>query len=334
MTNRVHPTVPQDFPIQVAENEGMPPRPEFENTPPRFTRPGRQTGTHCLGSLNERTATCGPWPAREKPMRQDNKANANSLPRLINKLIAAAGIIASVAFPVFAQDGTGPMPDNAEAQNYGVGWDCTLGYRFNGEDCAAIDVPENAYVTGRSHGSGWACKRGYEKVGGVSCEAIPVPENAFLRSSGFDWKCDRGYRQDRETCVLIVLPEHAYLTENTSSSGWECERGFTALTDSCVPIGVPENGYLTNADYGAEWACNRGFFEIDGRCDPVALPANAYLYQESYGPGWRCERGFAAVDDACVAIDMPANAHLDRSGNNWRCDRSFQLSDGECILGQ
>jgi hypothetical protein len=123
--------------------------------------------------------------------------------------------------------------------------------------------------------------------------AILVPDNAFLRSSGYDWQCDRGYRQDRETCVPIVLPDNAYLTDDTSGSGWACDRGFTARSGACVPIAVPENGYLTNADYGDEWACERGFFEIDGRCDPVALPANAFLDQDSYGPGWRCERGFA-----------------------------------------
>jgi hypothetical protein len=122
-----------------------------------------------------------------------------------------------------------------------------------------------------------------------------VPENAFLRSSGYDWQCDRGYRQDRETCVPIVLPDNAYLTDDTSGSGWTCERGFTARSGDCVPIAVPENGYLTNADYGDEWACERGFFEIDGRCDPVALPANAFLDPASYGPGWRCERGFETV---------------------------------------
>lgn len=247
---------------------------------------------------------------------------------------ALAAVVVICAVPVVAQDGTGPVPENAEARSYGGGWDCTLGYRVDSEDCVAIDVPENAYATGRTYGSGWACRRGYDEVGGVSCEAIPVPENAFLRSSGFDWQCERGYRQDLETCVLIILPENAYLTNDPSGSGWECERGYTATTDSCVPIAVPENGYLTNANFGAEWACERGFFEIDGRCDPVALPANAFLDQDSYGPGWQCERGFEAVNDTCVAIDLPANAHLDRSGNRWRCDRSFQLSNGECVLGR
>ncbi|PRY84368.1 hypothetical protein [Donghicola tyrosinivorans] len=334
MTNRARLTVPQDFPIQAAENEGMPPRPDFEDTQPRFTRPGSQTGTHCLGSLKEKTATGKAWPAREKPIRQDKKKNNNSLARLISRLAVVAGIIASVAFPVFAQDGTGPMPDNAEARNYGGGWDCDLGFRVEGAECMALDIPDNAYATGRTYGSGWACRRGYEEISGASCEAIPIPENAYLRSTGHDWQCDRGYRQDRETCVPIVLPEHGYLTEDTSGSEWVCDRGFTPSASACIPIAVLENGYLTNSDYGAEWACERGVFEIDGRCDPVALPANAFLDQESYGPGWRCERRFEAVDNACVAIDLPANAHLDRSGNRWRCDRSFQLSDGACVLGR
>jgi hypothetical protein len=34
-------------------------------------------------------------------------------------VIVAAGMIAFLAFPVLAQDGTGPMPENAEARNYG-----------------------------------------------------------------------------------------------------------------------------------------------------------------------------------------------------------------------
>jgi hypothetical protein len=76
---------------------------------------------------------------------------------------AIATLLAVWAVPVLAQDGTGPMPENAEARSYGSGWDCSLGYRLNGEDCVAIDVPENAYATGQSYGSGWACRRDYKK---------------------------------------------------------------------------------------------------------------------------------------------------------------------------
>ena len=298
MSILARPAVPQDFPIQVAENEGMPSRTDPRDTALRVTRHGRQTGTLRPGSSKERTAADEVWAAKGARMR---KTNTTATARLVSRLAVVAGIMAAVAFPVFAQDGTGPTPDNAKARNYGGGWDCSLGYRVNGADCASIGIPENAYATGRSYGSGWACRRGYAEVAGTSCEAIPIPDNAYLRSSGYDWQCDRGYRRDR---------------------------------DACVPIALPENGYLTNSDYGAKWICERGFFKVDDRCAPVALPANAFLDQESYGPGWKCERGFEAVKNTCVAIDLPANAHVDRSGNGWRCDRSFQLSDGECVLGQ
>ncbi len=49
MTDGVPETVPQDFPIQSAENEGMPPGPDAEGIPPRAARPGRRTGTLRLG---------------------------------------------------------------------------------------------------------------------------------------------------------------------------------------------------------------------------------------------------------------------------------------------
>jgi hypothetical protein len=99
--------------------------------------------------------------------------------------------------------------------------------------------------------------------------AIPVPENAYLRSSGYDWECNRGYRQDRETCLPIVVPQNAHLTDDPSGSGWTCARGFTESGGECLPIVVPQNAYLTNARYGAQWVCERGFVEIDGRCDPI-----------------------------------------------------------------
>lgn len=334
MTDSTRPTLPQDFPIQVAENEGMPPGPDSIGFSPPLAPTRRVTGTLTLGLSKTRTATDGLRSAKEMPMRQEEVPTRRPLARLIARITVAAGVIASMAFPVLAQDGTGPLPQNAQSRSYGGGWDCDLGYRVEGAECLALEIPENAYATGRSYGSGWACRRGYEETGGTFCEAIPVPENAFLRSSGYDWHCDRGYRQDRETCVPILLPDNAYLSDDTSGSGWTCERGFTARSGTCVPIAVPENGYLTNADYGDEWACERGFVEIDGRCDPFALPANAFLDTAPYGPGWRCERGFETVDTACVEIDLPANAHLDRSGNTWRCDRGFQLADGACVLGR
>ncbi len=191
--------------------------------------------------------------------------------------------------------------DHRETDDYAEEFMCAVMLFGDARAPNAFDVPDNAYATARSFSSGWACTRGHEEVGGASCEAITVAGNAHLRSSGYDLQCDRGYRQARE---------------------------------ACVPIAVPENGYLANGDHGAAWACDRGFFEIDGHRDPVAFPANAFLDPASHGPRWRCERGFETVDAACPPVDHTANAHLDRSGGTWRCDRSFQLADGECVLGR
>ncbi len=334
MTCSTRPTIPKDFSIEVAENEGMPSRSVSKGFSPSFALNGGVTETLTLGLSKTPAAANEPRSAEEMPSIQHKDPTTRPIARLIARITVAAGLIASVAFPVFAQDGTGPIPQNAQSRSYGEGWNCDLGYRMDGAECLALDIPEDAFATGRSYGLGWECRRGYAAVKGVSCAAIPVPENAFLRSSGYSWQCDRGYRKDRENCVLIDLPDKAYLTDNGSGSGWSCERGFTASSGACVAIAVPENGYLTNADYGEEWTCERGFFKIDSRCDPVALPANAFLVSESYGPAWRCERGFKKSENACFPIDLPANAHLDRSGNTWRCNPGFWSSDGACVLGR
>ena len=95
------------------------------------------------------------------------------LARLIARTAVIAVAIASFAFPVLAQDGTGPMPENAEPRSYGSGWVCNLGYRVEGAECVALEIPENAYATGLSYGSGWACRRGYEEAGGDLLRSDP-----------------------------------------------------------------------------------------------------------------------------------------------------------------
>jgi hypothetical protein len=316
MTERVQPAHSTDsleeFHVDAAENEGMPPVAEPRNR----ARPDRAQGRRAASGTGGRTTKTRPSP------------------RLIARMSILAGLVASLAFPALAQDGRGALPDNALARGQGGGWDCDVGYRVDGTTCREIEIPENAYATGREYGTGWACRRGYEEVFGVSCKVIPVPPNAFLRSSGFDWQCDRGFRPERDSCVPVTVPENAYLSDERLGSGWTCNRGFIEDADRCVPIAVPENGYLTNADYGDAWACERGFAAVDDRCEAVAVPANAFLDPQGYGPGWRCERGFEPAGDACLRIDLPENAHLDHSGNKWSCDNGFQPSDGACVLGR
>ena len=223
MTGSTHPTVPQDFSIQVAQNEGMPSRQNSKAPLTPVARTRRLTGTLTLELSKTPAATGGIWSAKEQA------AMRRPLARLIARTAAIAGVIASLAFPVLAQDGTGPMPENAQPRSYGSGWVCDLGYRVEGDECLALDIPEHAYPTGRSYGTGWECDRGYEEVGGTSCNPIPVPANAFLRSYGDDWQCERGFRQERDGCLSIVLPEHAYLTEDSSVTGWTCDRGYAVV---------------------------------------------------------------------------------------------------------
>ena len=174
-------------------------------------------------------------------------------------------VVVSSAFSAFAQDGIGPVPDNAHERSFGRGWDCDLGYRVKDEACTAIDVPENAYATGRTYGRGWACRHGYEEVKGSSaCAKIQVPANAFLRSSGYEWRCKRGFRRVRDSCIPIVVPANAFLDTDIYGPGWSCERGYEPHEETCVPITVPENAHLDDA--GNRWRCDQSFQLVDGRC--------------------------------------------------------------------
>lgn len=242
------------------------------------------------------------------------------------------GALASIASPAFAQ--ASPMPDNAHARSYGEGWECDRTFRRDGADCIPVVVPANAYPTKRIYGDGWACHHGYRETAAGACAQVVVPDGGYLDPSGANWSCLRGFEKRNAACVVLDLPENAYLSDSTYGRIWTCERGYAVVDDACEAIVVPENGYLNASGYGQPWSCERGYVDRGASCDGVIIPENAYFDETSYGPGWTCERGYKAVNDACIAVVLPANAHLDRTGNRWACNKNFQRSRGQCVLNE
>lgn len=327
MTGRTPPAVPQDFPIQAAENEGMPPRQHSDSSFPAVVPARRLIGTLTLGSSKSRPTTKGFWSEKGAPKRRP-------LARSCSRLAIVAGLVASLAFPAFAQDATAPMPAHAQPKSYGEGWDCDRGYRREADKCLAVIVPENAFATNRTYGAGWECLHGFRQVDDAVCLKVVVPDGGYLDPSGKSWSCHRGYMEADDLCEKVVLPPNAYFSQNVYRSVWLCDRGYKVEGETCVEIAVPENAFLNGSSYGRPWTCERGFRENGDECKRVAVPENAFFDDKSYGPGWSCERGFAASNDGCTVIDLPDNAHLDRSGNRWRCHDNFQRSQGRCLLNE
>lgn len=249
------------------------------------------------------------------------------------QLVGSICALLLFAMPALAQSAAQPIPVNASAKSYGDGWDCDIGYRLNGDTCDAVFAPQNAYETNRPYGLGWECIHGFRRVDGVACVAVAVPEGGYLGPSGERWHCSRGFLKVDDSCVEIILPTNAYLTESAYGSAWECDRGFESTGDLCAAIAVPTNAYLNTSSYGQPWTCERGYYEQDGLCEAVIVPSNAYFDDAAYGNGWKCDRGYAPSGQICEAIVVPVNAHLDRSGNRWDCNKNFRKSDGRCVLG-
>ena len=162
---------------------------------------------------------------------------------LLTTLLALSG-------SALAQDISKVVPANAQAKQYGSGWDCKPGFRRDGATCAAIKLPENAYLSDDTYGPGWACKREY-KTDGNSCVAVKLPQNAYFAGSSYsdDWECERGFRKAGAACVAVTVPKNGYLSDTSQSRGWDCERGFRATADACVAVKVPQNAYLSDATY-------------------------------------------------------------------------------------
>lgn len=256
------------------------------------------------------------------------------LPRLLARGGALAGVIAALAFPALAQDGTGPVPENGSARSYGSGWECNLGYRVDGDDCLAIDIPSTPTRPGSPMVRAGPAAAVSNRSAGHPASRSRSPRTPFSNPPATTGNATAAIAGAGHPAKPSTCPRTRFFRGKSTGTGWTCERGFAAEAGACVAIDVPPNGYLTNASYGDAWKCDRGYIETDGRCASIVVPENAFLDPDSYGPGWSCKRGFASRNNTCTAIDTPANAHLDRSGNQWRCDRAFQLENGVCVLGR
>ena len=95
MTCSTHPTIPQDFAIQVAENEGMPPRPKPSNVSPQpAARARRLTGTRKLGPPKTHSAANGFCSGKERSIKPLGKPKRHPLARVFSRLAVLAGLIA------------------------------------------------------------------------------------------------------------------------------------------------------------------------------------------------------------------------------------------------
>lgn len=150
MTYSTHPTVPQDFPIQAAENEGMPPRMKSYRALPPVARVRWLAGPPTKEASKAHPATEGFRFGKKTSMNPAEKPKKHPMARVFSRLAVLAGLIASLAFPAFAQVSTAPMPAHAQPKSYGEGWECDRGYRREDDACLAVILPENAFATTRT----------------------------------------------------------------------------------------------------------------------------------------------------------------------------------------
>lgn len=166
-------------------------------------------------------------------------------------------------------------PPGAQQTLSGSQLRCEPGFRDARGECEAIDLPNNAYLTGSRYGTGWACKRGY-KAQGKRCVAMVVPANGYLDASGTSWKCHRGYQQKRERCDEIQVPENGYLNGKSYGRGWDCERGYRQVEALCEEVDLPDNAHLNYL--GNDWECDPPFRRVSQQCiHDLTLPDAAAI---------------------------------------------------------
>ena len=96
-------------------------------------------------------------------------------------------------------------------------WKCERGYRAHNEDCIAIEVPTNTYLSCVEYGLDWKSERGFLAVGSA-CVELQVPDSAHLNYSGNSRDCNRPYRKHLDRCVLRRKVERVLRSQAQSAS--------------------------------------------------------------------------------------------------------------------
>lgn len=99
----------------------------------------------------------------------------------------------------------------------------------------------------------------------------PVPANAEASRYGSGWECNRGFRRQGASCLAVVAPDHAFLTNESYGKGWECHYGFAEKANRCLAVQVPAYAYL-DPYYGDRWQCMRGHRRNDTGCEHIRCP--------------------------------------------------------------
>ena len=120
------------------------------------------------------------WAMQQKvhPPPDERTMNMNNSSKHLLILLLTVALWPGIAA---AQGDAAAAPLNAHMKRYGSGWECDRGYREVNAACAAVEVPENAYLADSSYGLGWECDRGYRQAN-EACTLIDVPPNAFQRA--------------------------------------------------------------------------------------------------------------------------------------------------------
>jgi hypothetical protein len=82
--------------------------------------------------------------------------------------------------------------------------------RQEGSSCIALVVPAHGDGTGRPHGAGRECRRGF-LLSRSHGDWVPVdvPENAYLTERGDPWDCNRGVVRRDAASIAIAAPDNA-----------------------------------------------------------------------------------------------------------------------------
>ena len=65
------------------------------------------------------------------------------------------------------------------------------------------------------------------------------PQNSHKSRYGDRWECNRGYREENDTCAKIMVPDNAFLDRH--GKNWVCDRGFSKKGSRCQKITLPQN---------------------------------------------------------------------------------------------
>jgi hypothetical protein len=204
---------------------------------------------------------------------------------------------------------------------------CPRGFYYSNGKCLPVQIPENAQLN--VYGNGWDCKRGFYKLGD-KCLPVQIPENAELSPLGNGWQCRQGFKKVESKCVPMTAQELKEQQEKMKQILQQIQKKRVYVQNKCDAAYnrcVRECEGVSIYSYETGNYISAGNTDFPDKCESACKRGRRYCEDED--PDEQCYEFMRACRNDC-----PSDVYLYRSGKYLISTDAEDQCEDACRSGE